>query len=144
MARMVPPAAFFRRSGMLVADIMTKQVRCLTEMDSLATAVATMQELFVRHIPIVDEAGRLAGLITQRDVLPLEHRKDASTPLRDIMRTDMVTVHSDTPLRAAAEIMIYNKFGCLPVVDAVRLVGIITETDFLKLAIFPVTPKRRT
>lgn len=142
MARMVPPAAFFRRTGMLVADIMTRQVRCLKETDSLATAMATMQELFVRHIPVVDEAGRLAGLVSQRDLLSLEHRKDSGTLLRDIMRSDLVTVHADTPLRAAAEIMIYNKFGCLPVVDAGDLVGIITETDFLKLAIFPMAPKR--
>ena len=126
---------------MLVADIMTRQVRCLKESDSLSEAAATMQELFVRHIPVVDEAGRLTGLITQRDVLPLEHRKEGGTPLRDIMRSDLVTVSSDTPLRAAAEIMIYNKFGCLPVVDDGTLVGIITETDFLKLAIFPMAPQ---
>lgn len=127
---------------MFVADLMTRQLRCLKETDSLATAIAAMQELFVRHIPVVDEEGRLAGLVSQRDLLVLEIRKDASTPLRDVMRTDVVTVRSDTPLRTAAETMIYNKFGCLPVVDAGRLVGIITETDFLKLAIFPMAPKR--
>ena len=38
--------------------------------------------------------------------------------------------------------MIYNKYGCLPVVEDDRLVGIITETDFLKLAIFPIAPKK--
>jgi len=44
--------------------------------------------------------------------------------------------------RKAAETMIYNKYGCLPVVEKGRLVGIITETDFLKLAIFPIAPKK--
>uniref|UniRef100_I2PXF7 CBS-domain-containing membrane protein n=1 Tax=Desulfovibrio sp. U5L TaxID=596152 RepID=I2PXF7_9BACT len=127
---------------MLVADLMTSQLRCLRETDSLADAVAAMQELFIRHIPVVDEAGRLAGLVTQRDLLSLEHKKDPTTPLRDIMRSDVATVSPDTPLRAAAETMIYNKYGCLPVVEAGGLVGIITETDFLKLAIFPIAPKR--
>lgn len=127
---------------MRVADLMTRQLRCLRETDSLATAVAAMQELFIRHVPVVDAEGHLAGLVTQRDLLILEHRKDSSTPLRDIMHSDVITVSSDTPLRAAAETMIYNKFGCLPVVDAGKLVGIITETDFLKLAIFPIAPKR--
>jgi CBS domain-containing membrane protein len=127
---------------MLVADLMTSQLRCLRETDSLADAVAAMQELFIRHIPVVDEAGRLAGLVTQRDLLSLEHKKDPTTPLRDIMRTGVATVGPDTPLRAAAETMIYNKYGCLPVVEEGGLVGIITETDFLKLAIFPLAPKR--
>lgn len=127
---------------MFVADLMTKQLRCLRETDDLATAMAAMQELFVRHIPVVDDEGHLSGLVSQRDLLSLEHRKDLGTPLREIMRTDVATVTSDTPLRTAAETMIYNKYGCLPVVDEDKLVGIITETDFLKLAIFPIAPKR--
>lgn len=127
---------------MLVADLMTRQLRCLRETDDLATAMAAMQELFIRHIPVVDDEGHLSGLVSQRDLLSLEHRKDLGTPLREIMRTDLITVTSDTALRTAAETMIYNKYGCLPVVDAGKLVGIITETDFLKLAIFPIAPKR--
>jgi Predicted transcriptional regulator, contains C-terminal CBS domains len=127
---------------MLVADLMTSQLRCLRETDDLASAMAAMQELFIRHIPVVDDEGHLSGLVSQRDLLSLEHRKDLGTPLREVMRTDVVTVTSDTPIRAAAETMIYNKYGCLPVVDAGKLVGIITETDFLKLAIFPIAPKR--
>ncbi len=127
---------------MRVSDLMTSQLRCLRETDSLADAVAAMQELFVRHIPVVDENGRLSGLVTQRDLLALEHKKDPVTPLRDIMRSGVATVAPDTPLRNAAETMIYNKYGCLPVVQDGELVGIITETDFLKLAIFPIAPKR--
>ncbi|WP_428563941.1 MAG: CBS domain-containing protein [Solidesulfovibrio sp. DCME] len=127
---------------MRVADLMTSQLRCLRETDSLAEAMAAMQELFIRHIPVVDEAGQLVGLVTQRDLLSLEHKKEPVTPLRDVMRTGLVTVAPDTPLRTAAETMIYNKFGCLPVVEDGELVGIITETDFLKLAIFPIAPKR--
>ncbi|UJX42390.1 CBS domain-containing protein [Desulfovibrio sp. JY] len=127
---------------MLVADLMTSQLRCLRESDSLADAMSLMQELFVRHIPVTDEDGQLVGLVTQRDLLSLENRKDPVTALKDVMRTDLVTVSPDTALRAAAETMIYNKFGCLPVVENDRLVGIITETDFLKLAIFPIAPRR--
>lgn len=127
---------------MRVADLMTSQLRCLRETDSLADAMAAMQELFIRHIPVVDEAGGLVGIVTQRDLLSLEHKKDPVTPLREVMRTDVATATPDTPLRTAAETMIYNKYGCLPVVDDGELVGIITETDFLKLAIFPLAPRR--
>jgi CBS domain-containing membrane protein len=127
---------------MRVADLMTNQLRCLRETDNLADAMAAMQELFIRHVPVVDEAGGLVGIVTQRDLLSLEHKKDPVTQLRDVMRTDVATVTPDTPLRTAAETMIYNKYGCLPVVDDGELVGIITETDFLKLAIFPLAPRR--
>lgn len=127
---------------MIVADLMTSQLRCLKETDCLADALATMQELFIRHIPVVDVDGRLSGLVTQRDLLSLEYKKDAGTLLRDIMRTDVATATPDTPLRTAAESMIFNKYGCLPVVSGDDLVGIITETDFLKLAIFPIAPRR--
>lgn len=127
---------------MRVADLMTTQLRSLRETDSLSDAMATMQELFIRHMPVVDDAGQLAGLVTHRDLLALEHKKDGGTPLRDVMRTDVITVAPDTALRTAAETMIFHKFGCLPVVDNGLLVGIITETDFLKLAIFPIAPKR--
>jgi len=127
---------------MYVADLMTSQLRCLKETDSLADAMAAMQESFIRHVPVIDDQGRLSGLITQRDLFALEHKKDAETPLREVMRTDVTTVAPETSLRAAAETMIFNKFGCLPVVQGDLLVGIITETDFLKLAIFPIAPKR--
>ncbi len=127
---------------MLVADLMTSQLRCLKETDCLADAVAAMQELFIRHVPVLDADGRLSGIVTQRDLLALEHKKDAGTALREVMRTDVVTVAPDTPLRTAAETMIFHKYGCLPVVADGELVGIITETDFLKLAIFPLAPRR--
>ena len=110
---------------MLVADLMTSQLRCLKETDSLTDAVAAMQELFIRHVPVLDADGRLSGIVTQRDLLALEHKKDGGTPLR-----------------TAAETMIFHKYGCLPVVADGELVGIITETDFLKLAIFPLAPRR--
>ena len=128
---------------MRVADLMTSQLRCLKESDTLADATAVMQELFIRHVPVVDERGQLSGIVTQRDILSFEHKKDSGTPLREIMRTDVATVSPDTPLRTAAETMIFNKYGCLPVVEGRALVGIITETDFLKLAIFPIANKHR-
>ena len=54
----------------------------------------------------------------------------------DIMQTDVKTVSPDTLLREAAEILYLHKYGCLPVLDDdKKLVGIITEADFLRLAI---------
>ena len=64
--------------------------------------------------------------------------KKKSNPILvgDIMQTDVRTVAPDTLLREAAEILYRNKYGCLPVLDGDnKLVGIITEADFLRLAI---------
>jgi|APHig6443718053_1056840.scaffolds.fasta_scaffold131121_2 CBS domain-containing membrane protein len=123
---------------MRVTDIMTARPLTLGENDSLETARRLMQDMFIRHIPIVDQHGRLAGLVTQRDLLVASLRKDEGTPIREIMCTDVTTVSPQESLRRAAEIMIYNKYGCLPVLVEGRPEGIVTEADFLKLAIFPL------
>jgi CBS domain-containing membrane protein len=60
---------------------------------------------------------------------------DAGIPLREIMRDDVHTVSSRDLLRDAAQILLEHKYGCLPVVDDGKLVGIITEADFLRLTI---------
>ncbi|MEF3698195.1 CBS domain-containing protein [Desulfolutivibrio sp.] len=126
---------------MRVTDIMTARPLSLGENDSLGTASRLMQDMFIRHIPIVDADGRLTGLLSQRDLLAAAHRKDDSAPIKEIMCTNVTTVGPQESLRRAAEIMIYNKFGCLPVVVDGRPEGIVTEADFLKLAIFPLAPE---
>ena len=130
---------------MLVSDLMTRKLRTLGANASVEDALNLLEELFVRHVPIVDEEGRLLGLVTQRDLLSWRHRKMPDAPIREIMCTDLVTASPSQTLRSAAETMIFNKYGCLPVVDDGKLVGIITETDFLKLAIFPMgrRPERK-
>ena len=50
-----------------------------------------------------------------------------------MMTTDLVTVGPDTDIRSAAQIMFAKKLGCLPVVEHGRLVGILTESDFVRL-----------
>ena len=130
-----------------VGDLMTTQLFTLLESDSLYTAKQIMEMARVRHVPIVDSKDAFIGLITHRDMLALAVSKlsdidsstqdelDAGTPLREIMRTDVATVAQDTLLRDAAQMLLDHKYGCLPVVDNGKLVGIITEADFLRLTI---------
>jgi CBS domain-containing membrane protein len=129
-----------------VADIMTSEVITLAEDDTLADARASMEHGRVRHLPVVRE-DRLVGLVTHRDLLaasvsvlaqvtPTEqHRHLARVPVRELMH-DAVTASPAMPVREAAGLLLANQFGCLPVVDGgSRLMGIVTETDFLRLAI---------
>jgi CBS domain-containing membrane protein len=130
-----------------VGDLMTTKVFTLLESDSLYTAKQIMEMARVRHVPIVDAKDAFIGLITHRDMLALAVSKlsdidsstqdelDAGIPLHEIMRTDVAVVTPDTLLRDAAHMLLEHKYGCLPVVEANKLVGIITEADFLRLTI---------
>lgn len=130
-----------------VGDLMTTQLFTLLESDSLYTAKQIMEMARVRHVPIVDANDAFIGLITHRDMLSVAVSKlsdiddstqdelDAGIPLREIMRTDVAIVSPSMQLRDAAQILLEHKYGCLPVVEAGKLVGIITEADFLRLTI---------
>jgi CBS domain-containing membrane protein len=129
-----------------VADLMTRQVVTLAEDDTLADARRCMERGRVRHLPVVRD-GKIVGLVTHRDLLAAsvsvfaqvssqeEHRLLARIPVRELMH-DAVTVGPEMRVREAAEVMLSNGFGCLPVVDGEgALLGIVTATDFLRLAV---------
>ncbi len=130
-----------------VQDIMTSEVFTLAESDTLKTARSMMSLARVRHIPIVTGRLEFIGLLTHRDILgatisqfadidsKTQDEIDSGIPISEIMRTDVKTVSPDVSVREAAEILLNHKYGCLPVVDGKILVGIVTEADFLKLAI---------
>jgi CBS domain-containing membrane protein len=130
-----------------VSDLMTRETFTLRESDSLKTARSMMSLARIRHIPIVDEELGFIGLVTHRDILSATISKfaevdkrtrdeiDEGIPVSEIMRTDVTVIPPDTNLRDAAEVLLNHKYGCLPVVEDGLLVGILTEADFLKLAI---------
>lgn len=133
--------------GMKVADIMSTEVITLIEDETLAHARRCMDRGRIRHLPVV-QGRRLVGLVTHRDLLaasfsifaevePAEQRRVFVTvPVAEAMHRDVVTVGPDDPVADAARILLDNKYGCLPVVDKDgRLVGIVTEADFLRLTV---------
>jgi CBS domain-containing protein len=130
----------------VVSDIMTREVITLSEEDNLSGVSEGMERFRFRHLPVVD-GKKLVGLITHRNLLKvaassLEHANQRKTETlnerlfaRDIMIRDLVTVREDTPLVEAARLLWNEKLGCLPVVAADhQLVGIVTEADFVLLA----------
>ena len=130
-----------------VKDIMTEDVFTLRETDSLSTARDLMNLARIRHIPIVDDKGRFVGLVTHRDILAAAVSKladidsatreeiEASIPVREIMQREVTTTTENISLKEAATILLRGKFGCLPVLRQGKLIGIITEADFLRLTI---------
>lgn len=128
----------------LVRDLMTDRVYTLKSRDDLETLYDLMDSRRVRHVPIVDSEGELVGLVTDRDLsrtalgaveeLPLSVEREIlrRRRIRDIMATEPDTIEPDSSLNEAAEMLLENKVGCLPVVEGLHLVGIITEADFVR------------
>ena len=130
-----------------VEEFMTKEPWTLRETDSIADARAIMTDRHIRHIPITDGENRLVGLVTQRDILAatdpvqLLTAKNGSKPgvaelsIADIMSRNVSVVGEKDSLREAAMYLQSHKYGCLPVIGDGRLVGIITDSDFIAIAI---------
>ena len=131
---------------LLVKDIMSTNVVTLEEEETLDLAEKAMKFGRLRHLPVVKN-GELVGLVTQRDLLRIQvsslaevtdrEQQDILSRIRarEIMQRDVATVGPETPLLEAARIIKENKIGCLPVLEGGRLVGIITESDFIDLVI---------
>jgi CBS domain-containing membrane protein len=131
---------------MLVRDWMTRNVVTGGPDTPLDVAERQMSAHNFRHLPIIEE-GRLVGVVSHRDLLrftvsPLHAESveadqvlKATIRVDRVMNTDVRTIGPDDALLEAAQRMRKDKYGCLPVVDNDRqLVGILTETDFVKLA----------
>ncbi len=131
-----------------VAHLMSTHLLTLFAEQTLPIAEELMKLKRLRHIPVIDDAGRLVGLVSHRDLLRAQYsdltgldvddrrRLESRVPVSSIMTVDVWTVHPDMLASKAGELLLDNRFGCLPVIDAEqRLIGVLTEADFLRFAI---------
>ncbi len=123
-----------------VSEIMTTEVITLKATDSVSIAASVMTENNIRHLPIVDTHNQVIGIISQRDVLGAgELAGDNKIPkakiVSDIMSKDILTTHPKDSLKSAGLTLQKYKYGCLPVIENQSLVGIISDTDFVAVAI---------
>ena len=127
-----------------IEAVMSTELKTLPPSASLADARELMQEHRIHHLPIVEEDKRLVGLLTLTDVLRASDSslRDDGDRIRasdigvaDIMVTDIATVSREASLRQAALFLEKYRIGCLPIVEGDVLVGIITDSDFVAVAI---------
>jgi CBS domain-containing membrane protein len=135
---------------MRVEEIMTSDVAVLHANDALSIADDVMRLGRIRHMPVVEEEDgdkKLVGIVSQRDLFRGaltralgygEHAQSkimAGLKVKEIMTTRVHTATKDLTIRKAAALMLEHKIGCLVVVEDERPIGILTESDFVKLAL---------
>jgi CBS domain-containing protein len=115
-----------------LAEHMSRDVAVLQHDGALIDAVTLCRAVHGRHLPIVED-GRLVGIVSDRDLrAALGAGRGPEEPVAGFMARDVVTIGSDARLSEAAAVMSEHRFGALPVMEAGRLVGIVTLTDVVE------------
>jgi len=129
-------SADIRESYRTVGQIMSTDLFTVHPEDLIDLAASVMDWEHLRHVPVEDQEGRLVGLVTHRQLLRLVGRGESgqTVAVREIMRPNPVTVGPDTPTLTAIGLMREHRVGCLPVVNADKLVGVVTESDFIDVS----------
>jgi CBS domain-containing protein len=122
-----------------VEQFMTSDLFTVGPDDGVELVANLMKWKRIRHVPVEDGEHRLVGVVSQRTLVTAIAERAADfgkgpIPVREVMRTDLVTVTPETSTLEAIALMKRHKVGSLPVLNAGRLVGIVTESDFLSIA----------
>jgi len=130
---------------MLVGTRMTRNPITVRQDTSMYDALKIMRENKVRRLPVLDEDGKLVGMVSEKDLLYASPSPATSLSVweisyltskitvKELMTRQLVTVCEDCPLEEAARLMVDNRIGGVPVMRGDQLVGIITETDLFKI-----------
>ena len=128
-----------------VGELMTRSPLTIRWDKTIGAAWKLMRDRKIRHLPVLDDHGRLAGIVTDRDLRqvifdPSIQEQLGNFPralnvltVKEVMTWGVVTVQPQTEIREAARIMHEQKIGALPVARGDRVVGMLTETDVLKV-----------
>jgi CBS domain-containing protein len=127
----------YRPAHLKVSEFMITDLYTVQKDDIIDLVAEVMDWNTIRYAPVEDSKGKLVGLVTARLILR-NYIKNRSTPKKtsivsDIMIPSPVTVTQETNILGAMQLMKEHKIGCLPVVNGDELVGMITETEFLKI-----------
>lgn len=122
---------------------MTTDVVTIQPTDNLDTARTIMRDKGIHHLPVVADNEQLVGLVTLTDLLAAtdsslrddDRLRAKDIQVEDVMIRELATVDERASLRQAALFLEKHKIGCLPVVNEDKLCGIVTDTDFVAVAI---------
>jgi acetoin utilization protein AcuB len=129
---------------MLVYERMSRHPMTVSPNTPVEQALKRMRDEKVRRFPVVDDDGKLVGIVSDKDLLYAApspatslsiyelHYLYSRITVSQVMTREVITVEESDPIEEAARIMVDNKIGGLPVMREGKLVGIITETDIFK------------
>jgi CBS domain-containing protein len=122
-----------------IEQVMTTSLFTVHEEELVDMVAFLMARKRIRHVLVEDDANKLVGMVSYRSVLRLmaegfDPQKGEAPPVKDIMERNPVSVSPETPTLEAIEVMRRQEVSCLPIVDDGKLVGIVSESDFLPLA----------
>ena len=130
---------------MLVKDRMTPNPTTITTETSLKAALELIRSKPFRHLPVLDENGKLVGIVTEKSLVYASPTPTTTlsvfevdyilsrTKIGQIIEGPVITVGPDLPSEEAARVMVDHHIGCLPVVENDELVGIISDTDIFRV-----------
>jgi acetoin utilization protein AcuB len=130
---------------MLVRERMSANPVTISVGAPITEALRVMRQSQVRRLPVLDDEGRMVGIVSEKDLLYASpspatslsiyemHYLLSQLRVTELMTADVISVRPDLPLEEAARIMADSKIGGLPVMEEGELVGIITETDIFKV-----------
>jgi acetoin utilization protein AcuB len=132
---------------MVVEQIMSPDPFAVEVSDSVGKVMNELAEADVRHLPVVED-GELVGIVSDRDLrafvptamVELEHphevRERLGQPISNVMSSNVVSVNPETDVSEVVDVMLEQKIGAVPVVeaDSAKLIGIVSYTDILRAA----------
>jgi CBS domain-containing protein len=124
---------------MKVEQFMSTDLFTVQEDEPIDLVASLMDWEKIRHVPVEDHEHRLVGLVSYRSLIHLLAqgefwKRGAPIPVSDVMKRDLITVTPETPTQDAIALMKERRIGSLPVVKDGRLIGIVTERDFMDIA----------
>jgi acetoin utilization protein AcuB len=130
---------------MLVKDRMTSDPLTITIDTNLKDALELIRSKPFRHLPVLDEDGKLVGIVTEKSLVYAAPTPTttlsvfevdyilARTKVGQIIQGSVITVGPDLPIEEAARVMVDHRIGCLPIVEGDKLLGIISDTDIFRV-----------
>jgi acetoin utilization protein AcuB len=130
--------------SLTAADVMTEDPMTIDVSTSVKEAIEIIQTMEVRHLPVVDEGGALIGIVSDRDIrntaqpFTAAEEEDEESPLEQaasgIMSTNLASVTPGADLGEVIDLMLEQKVGAIPVVEAGTnsLIGIVSYVDILR------------
>lgn len=126
-------------------QVMSNNVYSLRKNDTLQDARLLMLARHIHHVPIVDKNDHILGLVSQRDILSASNsersdlnedqiKEQNNIRLKEVMTTEVRCMDVNDALLDAAQHLLENRHGCIPVIENDVLVGMITSFDFIKIA----------